>query len=76
MRITKPKSPHLWRATPQRSPTGGRQTSEGPLQEPNVDKFETMLLQAREAWAANRGKRSLRREPIPRVQRRLLPNRA
>jgi hypothetical protein len=67
MRITNLKSPrHLSRTASQRTETGDRQQPESRPQEPGVDKFEAMLLAARDAWAASRGRKSLRRSPLPR----------
>jgi hypothetical protein len=68
MRITNLKSLRpLPRPAPQRAETGDRWQPESRPQEPSVDKFEAMLLEARDAWAASRGRKSLRLQPIRRV---------
>jgi hypothetical protein len=66
----------LSRPAMQQSEVGERQQLERHPQEPSVDKFEAMLLKAREAWSANRGRQGLQLQPIRRVQRRLLPRTA
>jgi hypothetical protein len=77
MRITNLKSPRpLPRPAPQRAETSDQRQPESRPQESSVDKFEAMLLEAREAWAAKKGRKSSRREPNRQVQRRLLPNTA
>jgi hypothetical protein len=60
----------------QRIAAGSPKQPEPQPQEPDVDKFEAMLLEAREDWAAKRGRKGARREPVRAVQRRLLPHRA
>src|ERR671919_693378 len=68
MRMTNLKSSRpLPRPAPQRAETGDRRQLESRPQEPGVDKFEAMLLDARDAWAARRGRKSLRVQPIRRT---------
>lgn len=68
MRIMNLKSSRpLPRPAPQRIETGERRQPESRPQVPAVDKFEAMLLEAREAWAAKKGRKNLRPQHIRRV---------
>lgn len=68
MRITNLKSHRpLPRPAPQGAETGDRRQLESRPQEPGVDKFEALLLDARDAWAARKGRKGLRLQPIRRV---------